>query len=61
MAKGETWKRWADDNIVRVYVNLNRTNDADIIAALEAAGEPKGTAIKRLLRQAIELDKQANK
>lgn len=56
MAKGETWKRWADDNIVRVYINLNRTNDADIIAALEAAGEPKGTAIKRLLRAALELD-----
>ena len=61
MAKGETWKRWADDNIVRVYINLNRTNDADIIAALKAAGEPKGTTIKRLLRQAIELDKQAKK
>ena len=59
MAKGETWKRWADDNIVRVYINLNRTNDADIIAALEAAGEPKGTTVKRLIR--LGLDKQANK
>ena len=57
MAKGETWKRWADDNIVRVSMNLNRTNDADILAALEAAGEPKGTAIKRLIRAALELDK----
>ena len=57
MAKGETWKRWADDNIVRVCMNLNRTNDADIIAALEAAGEPKGTVIKRLIREALELDK----
>ncbi len=59
MAKGETWKRWADDNIVRVYINLNRTNDADIVEALEKSGEPKGTAVKRLIR--LGLDKQANK
>lgn len=59
MAKGETWKRWADDNIVRVYINLNRTNDADILAALEKSGEPKGTVVKRLIR--LGLDKQANK
>ena len=59
MAKGETWKRWADDNIVRVYINLNRTNDADILAALEKSGEPKGTAVKRLIR--LGLDRQGNK
>ena len=61
MAKGETWKKWADDNIVRVYINLNRTNDADIIEALDRTGEPKGTAVKRLLRAALELDNNAHK
>ena len=59
MATGDTWKKWADENVVRVYVNLNRTNDADILEALENAknsGEGKGTALKRWARIGIEAD-----
>ncbi|MBR0357519.1 MAG: hypothetical protein IJH54_08570 [Clostridia bacterium] len=58
MAKGETWKKWADDNIVRVYINLNRTNDADILEALDQVDEPRGTALKRLVRLGIEAEKK---
>lgn len=61
MATGETRRKWAEENVLRVVVNLNRTYDADIVAALEKAekdsGEMKATAMKRWARIGIEADK----
>lgn len=54
MAKGETWAKWASENVVRVYVNLNRTNDADILEELDKrSDEAKGTVLKRLIRRGM--------
>lgn len=66
MAKGETKKKWEDENLVRINLSLNRTYDADILTAvekaLEATGtESRGAVLKRWIRTGMELDKQANK
>lgn len=65
LATGETKKKWEDENVVRVNLNLNKTYDADILDALERAkkstGEANGSAIKRWARVGIELDKAEKK
>lgn len=62
LATGETRRKWAEENVLRVVVNLNRTYDADIVDALARTekenGEMKATAMKRWARAGIELDKQ---
>ena len=62
MAKGETFKRWEQEQTVAVRVRFRKDIDTDIIEALEAAtkaGESRPLAIKRIMR--LGLDKQANK
>lgn len=65
MAKGETKKKWEDENLVRINLSLNRTYDADILAAVDAAldrsDESRGAVLKRWIRIGMGLDKQANK
>lgn len=60
MATGETRRVWMEKNVMRVVINLNRTNDADIVEALARAeeqdGEGKATAMKRWTRIGIEAD-----
>jgi hypothetical protein len=63
LSKGETRRKWAEENVLRIVINLNRTNDADIVDALARAdknGEQKATAMKRWARVGIELDKSIN-
>ena len=66
MATGETKRKWEADNLVRINLSLNRSNDADILDAVEKALEEyldisRGAVLKRWIRMGIELDKQANK
>ena len=64
LSKGETRRKWAEANVFRVVINLNRTNDADIVDALACAednGEQRATAMKRWARVGIELDKAEKK
>lgn len=65
MATGETKRKWEEENLVRINMSLNRTNDADILGAVEKAlacgDESRGAVLKRWIRIGMELDKQANK
>lgn len=64
MAKGETFKRWEQEQTVAVRVRFRKDIDTDIIEALEAAtkaGESRPLAIKRLIRAGLELDNNAQK
>lgn len=56
MAKGETYKRWAKEEVLQITIRPNRTTDADIVQAITRAernGEPKSAAVMRLIRQGI--------
>ena len=51
MPDSEAKRRWDDENTVRIGLKLNRSTDADILAAL--AGKQRQTEIKRLIREAL--------
>jgi hypothetical protein len=65
MATGETKRKWEEENLVRINMSLNRTYDADILAAVENAldrgEESRGAVLKRWIRAGMGLDRQANK
>ena len=63
VATGETKRKWAEENVVRINLNLNKTYDADILDAIARVSnaESKGAAVKFLLRSGIELDKKAGR
>lgn len=61
MAKGETWKRWADENTKVIQIRFNLDNDVDILGALErrakARNESMSATIKGLLRVGIKCER----
>jgi hypothetical protein len=65
VATGETKRKWEAENLVRINLSLNRSNDADILDAVDKAlgssEESRGAVLKRWIRAGMELDKQANK
>ena len=48
---------WMKENTVHIGMRLQKSTDADILAALEGA-ESKQGEIKRLMRIAIEIEKE---
>ena len=48
--------RWEKENVTQVSIKLNRNTDSDILEALQ--GKQKQTEIKRLLRIALQSEKQ---
>jgi hypothetical protein len=48
--------RWEKANVERVTLKLNHNTDGDILGALQ--GKQKQTEIKRLLRIALQSEKQ---
>jgi hypothetical protein len=48
--------RWERENVTRITLKLNHNTDPDILEALQ--GKQKQTEIKRLLRVALQSDKQ---
>ncbi len=60
MSRGEVFKKWEQEQTVVVKTRLHKVHDADIIKALEQAekdGEQKATAVKRMMRIAIEVER----
>lgn len=49
---------WCKDNTTRINLKLNHNTDQDILAAIENA-PVKGTELKRLIRIAIAMEKDA--
>ncbi|MBQ7858057.1 MAG: hypothetical protein IJ351_05420 [Oscillospiraceae bacterium] len=56
MADSEAKKNWMRENTTFIGLKLNNRTDADILAALE--GKAKQSEIKRLLRIALQSEKQ---
>lgn len=56
MPETEKRKQWTKDNTSYIGLKLNNRQDSDILQALD--GKPKQTEIKRLLRLAIEIEKE---
>ena len=56
MADSEAKKAWMRENTTHIGLKLNNRTDADILAALE--GKQKQSEIKRLLRIALQSEKQ---
>ena len=48
--------RWEKDNGTRITLKLNHNTDSDILEALQ--GKQKQTELKRLLRIALQSEKQ---
>lgn len=48
--------RWEKENVTQVSIKLNHNTDSDILEALQ--GKQKQTEIKRLLRIALQSEKQ---
>ena len=48
--------RWEKENVTQVSLKLNHNTDSDILDALQ--GKQKQTEIKRLLRIALQSEKQ---
>ena len=48
--------RWEKDNVTQVTLKLNHNTDSDILEALQ--GKQKQTEVKRLLRIALQSEKQ---
>ena len=56
MADSEAKKNWMKENTTFVGLKLNHNTDSDILEALQ--GKQKQTEIKRLLRIALQSEKQ---
>lgn len=56
MADSEAKRQWMKDHTTYIGLKLNNRTDADILAALEE--KQKQTEIKRLLRIALQSEKQ---
>lgn len=60
MGETEARKEWTKKNTTYFGIKLQNSTDADILAALDGADSKQGE-IKRLLRIAIEIEKQNKK
>ena len=56
IADSEAKRQWMKDNTTHIGIKLNNRTDSDILEALE--GKQKQTEIKRLLRIALQSEKQ---
>lgn len=56
MADHPSKARWEKENVTQVTLKLNHNTDSDILEALQ--GKQKQTEIKRLLRIALQSEKQ---
>lgn len=56
MADHPSKTRWEKENVTQTTLKLNHNTDADILEALQ--GKQKQTEIKRLLRIALQSEKQ---
>lgn len=56
IADSEAKRAWIKENTTFIGLKLNNRTDADILDALE--GKPKQSEIKRLLRIALQSEKQ---
>ena len=56
ISESEAKRAWTKANTTHIGLKLNNRTDADILAALE--GKPKQSEIKRLLRIALQSEKQ---
>ena len=56
MAESEAKKKWMKENTTFIGLKLNHNTDSDILEALQ--GKQKQTEIKRLLRIALQSEKQ---
>lgn len=56
MADHPSKARWEKENVTQVSLKLNHNTDSDILEALQ--GKQKQTEIKRLLRIALQSEKQ---
>lgn len=56
MPESEAKKKWMKENTTFIGLKLNHNTDTDILEALQ--GKQKQTEIKRLLRIALQSEKQ---
>lgn len=59
MAKGDSYKRWVDEEVIQVTIRPSRKYDPDIVTALERAaarGESKAAEALRLMRLGIQYE-----